>query len=219
MSCATTRAGRDDGYDDDRYGPAGGFGRHPEYDERYGGGPAGPRYGPGPDRYSSYEYEDRDRRGFGPDDSEYSRPGWREREAAYAAGYRGEAGRPGYEPRGGFDRERFEAHRPGGYDAAGYLDRDLLPPPPPPRPAAAGPAPVEPVASIAAGPVDAGRADESDSDVDPEREAFEAELARVAADMERVSGGPDSCGCLGCVRFLKTFCAVFADGWQVYNAL
>jgi hypothetical protein len=32
------------------------------------------------------------------------------------------------------------------------------------------------------------RADDSDSDVDPEREAFEAELARVAADMERVSG-------------------------------
>jgi hypothetical protein len=38
------------------------------------------------------------------------------------------------------------------------------------------------------------RADDSDSDIDPEREAFEAELARVAADMERVSGLHAFCG-------------------------
>lgn len=183
VSGAVCRAGRDDLYDDDRYGPTGGFGR-PDFDERYG--PGGPRYGPAPDRYGSYEYEDRERRGYGPEDADY-RAGWREREAAYAGGYRGEGARPGYEPRGGFDRERYEVHRPG-YDAA-YMDRDLLPPPPPPRPAAAGPPSPEPAAAAAAGGSAGGAppADESDSDVDPEREAFEAELARVAADMERVS--------------------------------
>jgi len=176
------RAGRDDLYDDDRYGPAGGFGR-PDFEERYG--PGGPRYGPAPDRYGSYEHEDRERRAYGTEDADY-RAGWREREAAYGGGHRGEGGRPGYEPRGGFDRERYEVHRPG-YDAA-YMDRDLLPPPPPPRPAAAGPPSPEPAAAAAGGSAGgAPPADESDSDVDPEREAFEAELARVAADMERVS--------------------------------
>lgn len=193
-------------------GFGGGGGRHPaDFDDRYGPGPGGHpggrHHGPGgPDRYSSYDYDyERDPRrggyGPGPDDGDYSRPNWREREAAgYGGGpggFRGgDSGRPvGYEPRGGFDRERYAAHRPG-YGEGGYggpVDRDLLPPPPPPRPGggAAGPAPPEPAAAaapLAAGAGAAGRGDDSDSDVDPEREAFEAELARVAADMERVSG-------------------------------
>lgn len=187
-------------HDDDRYGPVGGFGgRHPDFDERYGH--PGSRYGPGPgpERFSSHEFDERDRRGpYGPEDGDY-RPSWREREAAgpgYGGGFRGEGARPGYEPRGGFDRERYEAHRPS------YGDRDLLPPPPPPRAGAAAPAAPEPAAAAAApaagyvtGPT--GRGDDSDSDVDPEREAFEAELARVAADMERVSPAgrcPAHCG-------------------------
>lgn len=186
---SSPRSGRDDMYDDDRYGPVGGFGgRHPgDLHDRYGHAPPGAgRFGPGPERYS-YEHDDRDRRGgFGgpPEDGEF-RAGWREREAGPGyepRGYRGEGGRPGYEPRGGFDRERYEAHRPG-YEA-GYAERDLLPPPPPPRFAAAGPVVPE---AVAEEPAVLLRADDSDSEEDPERAAFEAELARVAADMERVS--------------------------------
>jgi hypothetical protein len=44
-----------------------------------------------------------------------------------------------------------------------------------------------PEARVVEEPAVLQRADDSDSEEDPERAAFEAELARVAADMERVS--------------------------------
>jgi hypothetical protein len=105
-----------------------------------------------------------------------------------------------YEPRGGFDRSHFMERAGSGYDRdAGdryaadrydpYLDRDLLPPPPPPRVALGGPSGLGVAEAAAAGAASGGQVkhDESDEELDLERQEFEAELARVAAEIERVS--------------------------------
>jgi hypothetical protein len=199
------RPGRDDGYDDDRYG---------EY-HRYGGPGGAPYRGPsdydeprpGAGRYSGPpgpedEFDFRGGRGGG-GERDWTGPsgsGWREREAYYhREGGRGSSsydrGSSGYDrfaggPEGAAAAAagRYTGERPGaaGYDS--YTDRDLLPPPPPPR-GGLGPAGSVPEAagSLGAGAIEA-RVAESDEERDLEREEFEAELARVAAELERVSG-------------------------------
>lgn len=187
-------------YDDDRYGGPGEYGRGAAGD-RYGGAPFRSGYGRGPSDYdergpSRYGAEDEYdfRSGAGGD---WPGPGasWHEREAYY----REREGRP-FEPRGYGSHDRFDPRsrpegrfadaperlhdeRPGGYDP--YLDRDLLPPPPPR--AGLGPA-GRALGAEAAAAAAGSKAAESDDERDPEREAFEAELARVAAEIEKVGG-------------------------------
>ena len=130
------------------------------------------------------------------------RGGWEPRERA---GYRyEEPGAPPPPPRGGgaFDDFEYDFSKPRGYDAPqpppppgrrqqypddryaepsydggrptfdNFDDRPLFPPPPPPKAGAGARMP---------GPVDVEGDDE-----DPERKAFEEELARVAAELEKV---------------------------------
>eukprot|EP00882_Tetradesmus_deserticola_P006733 GHRQ01007086.1.p1 GENE.GHRQ01007086.1~~GHRQ01007086.1.p1 ORF type:complete len:427 (+),score=116.81 GHRQ01007086.1:83-1363(+) len=201
--------GRDDGYDDDRYGSH----------NRYGGPGAGPYRGPsdydeprpGAGRYSGPpgaedEFDFRGGRGGG-GEREWAGPssaGWREREAhyhreggrgggferssSYHAEHSGSYDRYGGVPDGAAAAGRYAGERSGsqGYDS--YADRDLLPPPPPPRGGLgpAGGAPEAAAGSVGAAAVEA-RAADSDEERDLEREEFEAELARVAAELERVS--------------------------------
>lgn len=150
------RPPRDD-VDDDRY-----TGDHaaPRFEERFG--PSHRGYG--------RDYEERPSR-FNAADEEYDfRAGglraewagsgnWRDRDSGYYRGSYGEARAYSGEGSRGYGVEE----RAGSYDV--FSDRDLLPPPPPPRGAAAV---------------------ESDEEVDLDRMEFEAELARVAAEMEKV---------------------------------
>ncbi len=195
----TPRPGRD--FEDDRYyagGPAAG----PDADV-YGprGGPPG-AYGPPREAYESGQprsYEDEY-------DFTRGRAGYH---SAAEGPYGGRGGRPGYGDAPGrpmldrgpmldrdYDRDRdyglaphghHSSIPPVGYEWDGYGGRELLPPPPPPR---VPPPPVR-EGGAAGGAVSGGAAAAAGADeeeIDPEREAYEAELARLAAELERVSG-------------------------------
>lgn len=184
-----------DRFDDDRYhGDVDFAGRSgQQFDER------GPRSGFGP---RDYEPPPPARGGYAAGDDDYD---FMRGRAGYGYGFDGPGhGPPGHPPppRGGyydmpppppphhhypsrrdygpgdsFDAPRHDAPRfTGPYDP--YADHDLLPPPPPPR------APPPRGQDAAAEGKAAGKVEEED-DIDPEREAFEAELARVAAEMEK----------------------------------
>ena len=170
--------GRRDHFDDDRYGGPDDHGRHGPVDDRYGG-PRHRDYGP-PVFEDEYDFM----RSGRPDDRYGPRGGY-------------DVGPPPPPPPGrynrgfdrGFDREPgprgFDNYygSGGGYEA--YGDADILPPPPPPKGGAAvpeRPEAVQPEPVAASSPPE-----EEDEDYDPEREAFEAELARVLEAEEKVS--------------------------------
>ncbi len=162
-------------------------------DDRYAGEFQGGR-GPGP---APWDHRSGERGGRGYDHDAYGPPrpggppGGHEEEdfrggragPGFETGYPGPYGGPprgrdapplpsrrGYGgPPGPPHHERYH-DGPGGYDP--YDERSLFPPPPPPRHPHAG-----------------RNGEAGEEEVDPERLAFEAELARVAAELERVRTG------------------------------
>jgi hypothetical protein len=144
--------------------------------ERHRDGPPG-RYEPEPyHRGYEREYEEPPYRGgrYGPPPGDgYGGPG-------PARGYDYPPPPP---PRRGYEAAPYERSYDRGYERAGFrpydaYDEGLLPPPPPPR------APPPPAAARPDVPADAG------DDIDPEREAFEADLRR---ELEKVSSPTTLC--------------------------
>lgn len=164
--------------DDERHG-----GDRPSYDDRFEPG-FRPSYGRDaeerPGRFAAAAEDEYDFRASG------TRPEWaglggssswreregREKDSLYARGHGDERRGPGDSRGHNFD-DRSAAYDP-------YADRDLLPPPPPPRAMLAAGRGMEETATAAPAAAD------SDDEVDLDRIEFEAELARVAAELAKV---------------------------------
>lgn len=147
--------------------------------------------------------------------------------------YRGRSGQDGYggppppPPRRGYGSSgdaggrydsRYEGPAPGRYDA--YDDHAMFPPPPPPPPRTLlmrGTMPGEHAAAASA-------TREGAEEADPERTAFEAELQRVADQLDKVRGAAVSqldrehvtvsCECFGqCIVRVAVGCSVHSKAW------
>ena len=164
--------GRSDRADDDRF-----VGDRPGWDDRPGSGQYH-NYGPpghfggggGPYHRNSYEDDGRESGGRGHGSFGHDQSG------AFPTPHGGPPFRGSYgdmpPPPPPPPPRRPNATPADRFDPSGFEDRNLFPPPPPPKPA-----------TTRGGGTDAA----IDDDDDPERRAFEAELRRVAADLERVS--------------------------------